>query len=221
MKMKRELKNYERWVLDSRDDNDLVRAQALLEGALVHNASNSELRVFYAYVLTLRHLDQEALDEALLLYDRWDYSALGFMVLAWTFWELGKAQKAREIFERAISCHPDEDDLYIEFAEFALCELEPIEALGIAEVLIRRVPDDPESFLMYGQALFLMNRYDDAELAYRDALKLDPQHVEARFFLLERLIDKGDMSQAIGLARLMLDDQRTAERALRYLKESL
>ncbi|MDA0577413.1 MAG: tetratricopeptide repeat protein [Verrucomicrobia bacterium] len=80
-------------------------------------------------------------------------------------------------------------------ARLYLMQERPAAAISAFAELVRDGQGDAETFLLYGHACTLENRLLSAETAYRQALLLQPDGVEARR----------------GLARCLIDQQRYAE----------
>ncbi|HYP45394.1 MAG TPA: tetratricopeptide repeat protein [Propionibacteriaceae bacterium] len=53
-------------------------------------------------------------------------------------------------------------------------------ARRVAHSAVRIAPDEPQPYFVVGLVADRMGRYSDAEAAYRQALRLDPQHAAAR-----------------------------------------
>ena len=108
-------------------------------------------------------------------------------------------------------------------------------AHGLAEILTNIHPDDPKSFAVFGDVLYQEQKYDEATLAYRQALKLNDRVYQIWEQLLRIEISGGkfkeviaDGEEALGIfpnqaALYMLTSMAYAqtqkhEKAISYLK---
>jgi tetratricopeptide (TPR) repeat protein len=67
------------------------------------------------------------------------------------------------------------------YSFFVLSESDPVyleQALALCEVLIEMHPDDPESYLIYGDFLNREERFEEAREVYLKAARLDPSRIE-------------------------------------------
>ena len=66
-------------------------------------------------------------------------------------------------------------------------------------------PEDPVNTFRLGNLYYSLEMEDEAIKEYRRCLKLDPHHVQARWFLSHVLVSKGYPDEAFRLTRELLD----------------
>lgn len=67
------------------------------------------------------------------------------------------------------------------YSFFVMSENDPVyleQALALCEIMMERHPDDPESYLIYGDLLNREERFEEAREAYLKAAGLDPSRIE-------------------------------------------
>ncbi len=100
---------------------------------------------------------------------------------------------------------PEEGPLYLRpMALPGGRRMNPREARRDYEERLTRRPDDPGLHIAYGDALQFLGELEKAEGAYRRALELDPQAIEASAGLAQVAAERGDMATARSAYRAAL-----------------
>jgi tetratricopeptide (TPR) repeat protein len=98
------------------------------------------------------------------------------------------------------------DDQRISFVQFQALgrEMHPLEAIQEYERLLQRYPDDADLRIGYGNVLRFLGRRDDAQLAYRQVLDLEPDNLEAYVNLATLAQESDELAAAIPHWRAVL-----------------
>lgn len=119
--------------------------------------------------------------EAMLRIDPGNPMAL--LLLADYYQDRGEEEKAFESLKAAFQS-PElgpEGKGRIIYSFFVMSENDPAyleQALALCEIMIESHPDDPESYLIYGDFLNREERFEEAREAYLEAARLDPSRIE-------------------------------------------
>ncbi len=108
----------------------------------------------------------------------------------------GAADAARLEFETAIRLDPGFSNPWTNFADYHEQKGDLINAEICLQNALTINPKDPYIRISYGDVLYKMNRYAQAEEQYREALRLKPGFAEARNNLGILLLNSGRVSDA-------------------------
>lgn len=108
---------------------------------------------------------------------------MAHLLMADYYQDRGEPEKAFESLTRAFRS-PEldaEGKARIIYSFFVMSENDPDyleQALALCEILIEMHPDDPESYLIYGDFLNREQRFSEAREIYLEAARLDPSRIE-------------------------------------------
>jgi predicted Zn-dependent protease len=100
--------------------------------------------------------------------------------------EAGALDRAASYYEEALRNRPGFPRALERFANLELFRKRPVRAAALLKELVAQKPDNPGVAAMYGRALAMAGRFDEARSALRRSLELEPEQPEVRS-LLERL----------------------------------
>ena len=136
-------------------------------------------------------------------------------------------QLARELLEKVPASHPTYSVALHRLSAVYERSGENRLALEALDRLVGIQPDNPETHLALGWALYRSGRFDQAELAALHALEVEPQHLTARYDVALFRVAMGEVADAVRAYHraLGMDRQRRhlvrAETHLRELESQL
>jgi tetratricopeptide (TPR) repeat protein len=175
----------------------------------------------------LRHLERTADEETFVTAARRD---------ARFFVEVGRGDLAIQVLRKALEAYPDQIDLSMDLADVHMAQGHMQEAVQQFRLLgesfkdsgnlaracdsYRRLrvllPESSEIPLTLGQLYMLQERFGDAMLEFRDALRLDLKSREALMGLGEAAVGKGALRDAVlAFKKLLAMDPRDVQAHLR------
>ncbi|KAJ7543418.1 hypothetical protein O6H91_09G037500 [Diphasiastrum complanatum] len=138
------------------------------------------------------------------------------------FFKAGKYLKAAAVYTQAIKADPSNAALYSNRSAAFLNLLKVTKALSDAEMAVQLNPTWEKGYFRKGCALEAMEHYDEALLAYREALEQNPKSVEVatKIRRLSQLVrDKRRAQEKSGSAKMT--DGATVGAVLEQLKTEL
>jgi tetratricopeptide (TPR) repeat protein len=175
----------------------------------------------------LRHLERTADESTFVTAARRD---------ARFFVEVGRGDLAIQVLHKALEAYPDQIDLSMDLADVHMAQGHMQEAVQQFRLLgesfkdsgnlaracdsYRRLrvllPESSEIPLMLGQLCMLQERFGDAMLEFRDALRLDLKSRDALMGLGEAAVGKGALRDAVlAFKKLLAMDPRDVQARLR------
>ena len=94
--------------------------------------------------------------------------------LAVAYSEGEQFEQARDIFQRLIALAPDNPDYHFNLAIIHVTLEHYTEALAQLQAVIAAAPHYARAYVVMGQLLAMQGHLDEAERAYREALRLQP-----------------------------------------------
>lgn len=171
--------------------------EVLREGlALYPHAVELHVGVGYARLAREEYAwARRAFEEALVLDAEHEDALAG---LAETLLKFGQPEQSRRLFRHVLALgYQDDIDLMLQIGR-ALFKNEMIEdAREFFEVAVREAPEFAEAIASLGYALHRVGEEDAAVTHLRRALKLDPDHSEARIYLANILYDRNEHAEAL------------------------
>jgi predicted Zn-dependent protease len=101
----------------------------------------------------------------------------------------GRLREAEALYREALARDPDHHDARMGLSRTLGDLSQPAAAEGEARVLVAQRPADPFAWSALASSLRAQSRMPEAEMAYRQALNTDPDHVIARADLASLLLD--------------------------------
>jgi predicted Zn-dependent protease len=101
----------------------------------------------------------------------------------------GRLREAETLYREALARDPDHHDARMGLSRTLGDLAQPVAAEGEARVLIAQRPADPHSWSALATSLRAQSRVPEAEMAYRQALAVDPDHTFTRADLAGLLLD--------------------------------
>ena len=167
---------------DALRDDDAPGAVRLFRRSLDMDAGQLEMRALYALALRMCGEHAAAMEQAEICAADPEASPRAICVAAQVFHYCGKAQRAKELADRAIAMRPDGVELRLMI--FALSEMGMMpEAADALKTALRETPHDKQLLHMRAAALHRMGRCDN-ELAsfWARILRIDPDDTVAQYF---------------------------------------
>ena len=119
---------------------------------------------------------------------------------------LGQVAKTQEQYERAarlfrqtLQLDPDYHEAQVDLGDCLLLTGHPSEALEVLDTAVKALPGDAMAHTLRAMALDDLGRPDEANAAYRRALQIDPNHIEAKLNFAINLVGKGVTWAALDL----------------------
>jgi len=113
--------------------------------------------------------------------------------------ELGNREEAITVFERGIEHAPDDPRLYLHLAEMWRVSGNHAKVIDLLERVVQIQPGDGEVYFLLGNQYYIVQQFDQAARAFREAARLNPRSIRSRANL--------------GTALKALDRRREAEQA--------
>src|SRR5262249_43973043 len=127
----------------------------------------------------------------------------------------GDHKQGEKYYRQAIDAQPSYPEPHYALALLLLNQGRYDESIREANVHAELARNDPEPFIIIGNAYFALHKYDDAAIAYRTAVERKPTHMDARFNL-------GNALYAAGGAVASADDRRKRyDEALTALEDAI
>ena len=169
----------------------------LREGLTLYpNSVELHIGVGYAY-----HAQEEyawarrAFEEALVLDPEHEDALAG---LAETLLKFGQRDAAIKTFQRTLELgYADDLDLMLQIGRALFREGMIEESKEFFEIGVQNAPDNAEAVSCKGYAEHRLGNDDGAITTLRQALRIDPDHVEARIYLGNIMYDRGDYEAAL------------------------
>ena len=178
---------------------DREAASEAVEASLDLDPARRQLAEAFQLEMTGKPEEAESLYREILRNDPENVDAL--RLLAGVATARNHHRDAEVLLKRALELKPDFGralaDLVVNFVEQEKTD----EALASAERLTRIGADNPDSWLLQGNALATAARHDDAIAAYRHALSLSPEHPGALSGLAHNLKTVGRQDEAVAAYR--------------------
>jgi tetratricopeptide (TPR) repeat protein len=123
---------------------------------------------------------------------------IGAYVQLGTWYSLGRHDQAKAVavLTKAVAACPDSDELHGALASSYAANGQNAEAVRQFEESMRLGSRTPSALYNLGNSYAQLKQLDKAIESYREAVKLDPQHLEARRSLVIACIEKGDKESA-------------------------
>jgi putative inorganic carbon (HCO3(-)) transporter len=102
------------------------------------------------------------------------------IVLGRIYIDQGAFDRARDMFQRAVTLRPRLVESRLWLVRIALAQQQPAEALAVLDEAMALSPDQPEYYASLGDVKVALADWTGAALAYGRALELDPANVAAR-----------------------------------------
>ncbi|HXC25802.1 MAG TPA: tetratricopeptide repeat protein [Gemmatimonadaceae bacterium] len=169
----------------------------LREGITLYpNAVELHIGVGYAHHAREEYAwARRAFEDALVLDPEHEDALAG---LAETLLKFGQREAALRTFHRTLELgYADDLDLMLQIGRALFREGMIEESKEFFEVGVTNAPDNPEAVSCVGYAEHRLGQDDQAILTLRKALKIDPDHVEARIYLGNILYDRGDYEASL------------------------
>ena len=160
---------------------DQAGAERVLREALQRNLANDAIKRDLVKIFIATGRTQEAL--ALLGPVADSHDAVALDSLGVSLAEAGQVAQARENFLRALALDPDNADVMSHLGVLALREKNPTAARDWFEKALAKNPKLPGTLTSLGTALVQLGEDDRAQLAWKQALELDPRQYDALFNL--------------------------------------
>jgi len=128
----------------------------------------------------------------------------------------GFVEKAIPTMRLAIEKEPKNEAYRLRYGLLLIDSKAPAAAVIRIEEAIKEFPASPRLRLLFGMALFDLQKFNEAQMAFQSALELEPQFVPALAYLATMNADQGRFKEAIGFyERAIKSDGKSA--VLRYL----
>ncbi|HEY2412190.1 MAG TPA: tetratricopeptide repeat protein [Pirellulaceae bacterium] len=151
----------------------------------------------------LRHWDEAAIDY------RQTLALDPTIAAAWTNLgaiehNRGQLNEAKECYERSLSLEPGNFDALSNYARL-LCDLgQPSLALELVPKICGSQGHILDALRVQGRACLLLMNYAGAELAYRQAIQLDPKHSQSIHNLATALYQQGKLTESEAVIRTLV-----------------
>jgi Flp pilus assembly protein TadD len=173
-------------------------ALALLREGLGLYPNSVELHVGMGYARLAREefaWARRAFEEALVLDPEHEDSLAG---LGEVLLRLGQTDAARKSFRRILELgYADDIELMLQVGRALFREGHMDDAKEFFEVAVQQTPENAEAVAMVGYTEHRLGDEAAAVATLRKALKLDPDHTEARIYLGNLLYDQGEYEAAL------------------------
>jgi len=169
----------------------------LREGITLYpNAVELHIGVGYAHHAREEYAwARRAFEEALVLDPEHEDALAG---LGETLLKFGQREAALKAFRRSLELgYADDLDLMLQIGRALFREGMIEEAREFFEVAVQNTPSSAEAISCVGYAEHRMGEDDESIVTLRKALRIDPDHVEARIYLGNILYDRGDYEAAL------------------------
>jgi Flp pilus assembly protein TadD len=180
------------------NEGEYDQALAVLREGLTLYPNAVELHIGVGYAHHAREefaWARRAFEEALVLDPEHEDALAG---LGETLLKFGQRENATRAFQRTLELgYADDLDLMLQIGRALFREGMIEEAREFFEVGVQNAPDNAEAVSCVGYAEHRMGDDDGAIATLRKALRLDPDHVEARIYLGNILYDRGDYEAAL------------------------
>lgn len=127
--------------------------------------------------------------------------------------ELNKNDKKEKYTLEAMNQYPNDINVLISGVNYFIGKKDLTQATQLLETAIKNNPNRADLYVVYGQNLDALKRYDDAEKAYLDGLKLDPENFQLNYNMGSIFFNKG-------LALLQGVENPNSENFLPFFKKS-
>jgi tetratricopeptide (TPR) repeat protein len=112
--------------------------------------------------------------------------------------KLGQMDAARRLFFRTLELgYEDDVELMLQIGRALFREGLAQDARQFFDAAVRHAPDSAEAVALVGYAQHRLSQDDLAIATLRRALRIDPQHAEARIYLANVLYDRGEHEAAL------------------------
>ncbi len=180
------------------NEGEYDQALAVLREGLTLYPNSVELHIGVGYAHHAREefaWARRAFEEALVLDPEHEDALAG---LGETLLKFGQRDNGLRAFRRTLELgYADDLDLMLQIGRALFREGMIEEAREFFEVGVQNAPDNAESISCVGYAEHRMGDDDAAIATLRRALRIDPDHVEARIYLGNILYDRGDYEAAL------------------------
>lgn len=170
--------------------------RSIWEDAVKKSPDKIRTRLNYATTLPPEEAVKEL--EWILSKDPWNISALN--TLAKIFIELGRISEAEEILKKSGEIVLKKETFFY-IADLCLEKKDYICAINNLKKLIELEPGSSRHYFRLALAYENMNRFDEAEKAYREAIALDPFNADALNNLGNLMATKGNLEESFKLLK--------------------
>ncbi len=178
---------------------DQVAAKVAVEHSLRLDPTRRKLAEAFEMEKTGKQKEAEEIYRDILKHDPENVDAL--RLLAGLATSQNKHRDAEILLKRALELTPDYGKAMADLVVNQVEQEKIDNALQYAARLTRIAGDNPDSYLLQGNAYSAAGRYDDAINAYQTALKLAPEHPGALSGLAHNLKTIGKQDEAIATYR--------------------
>ncbi len=180
------------------NEGEYDQALAVLQEGLTLYPSAVELHIGVGYAHNAREefaWARRAFEEALVLDPDHEDALAG---LGETLLKFGQRDAALNCFHRSLELgYADDLDLMLQIGRALFREAMIPEAREFFEIAVQHAPESSEAVSCVGYSQHRMGEDEAAVVTLRSALRLDPDHVEARVYLGNILYDRGDYEAAL------------------------
>ena len=180
------------------NEGEYDQALAVLrEGITLYpNAVELHIGVGYAHHAREEYAwARRAFEEALVLDPVHEDALAG---LGETLLKVGQREAGMQCFRRSLELgYADDQDLMLQIGRALFRESMIEEAREFFEIAVQNAPESAEAVSCVGYAQHRLGEDEAAAATLRTALRLDPDHVEARIYLGNILYDRGDYEAAL------------------------
>lgn len=180
------------------NEGEYDQALAVLREGLTIYPNAVELHIGVGYAHHAREefaWARRAFEEALVLDPDHEDALAG---LGETLLKFGQQDAALTCFRRTLELgYADDQDLMLQIGRALFREGLIAQALEFFEISVQNAPDSAEALSCVGYAQHRLGEDEAAAATLRSALRLDPDHVEARIYLGNILYDRGDYEAAL------------------------
>lgn len=180
------------------NEGEYDQALAVLREGLTLYPSAVDLHIGVGYAHNAREefaWARRAFEEALVLDPDHEDALAG---LGETLLKFGQREAGLNCFRRALELgYADDLDLMLQIGRSLFREGMIPEAREFFEIAVQHAPESSEAVSCVGYSQHRMGEDEAAVATLRSALRLDPDHVEARVYLGNILYDRGDYEAAL------------------------
>jgi tetratricopeptide (TPR) repeat protein len=180
------------------NEGEYDQALSVLREGLTLYPNSVELHIGVGYAHHAREeyaWARRAFEEALVLDPEHEDALAG---LGETLLKFGQRDNALKLFRHTLELgYADDLDLMLQVGRALFREGMIEEAREFFDVAVQNAPDNAEAISCVGYAEHRMGEDDAAVLTLRKALRIDPDHVEARIYLGNILYDRGDYEASL------------------------
>lgn len=115
---------------------------------------------------------------------------------AWSYLQLGERESAREAYDNFLTSFPDNQNAQLGMARVALLSDDFTTALPLLTTLLEIDPDYADAWLVFGDSLLRMRRYEEAEQAFNRASALDGNFLVSAIGVSRALLYRGQTEAA-------------------------